>query len=91
MDKKLEARIARLEKALKVKNEMKDPAQVKADAVSRALTSAQSNMHDLINYIDAVNGKGVFDYSDEVMDAIALAKDRISQAENILLEIYPEL
>lgn len=31
---------ARLEKALKVKNEMKDPAKIKADAVSRALTSA---------------------------------------------------
>lgn len=91
MDKKLEQRIIRLEKALKVKNEMKDPAKIKADVVSRALASAQSNMHDLISYIDAVNGKGVFDYSDEVVDAIALAKDRISQAENILLEIYPEL
>ena len=91
MDKKLEARIIRLEKVLKVKNEMKDPAKIKADAVSRALASAQSNMYDLIDYINAVNGKGIFDYSDEVLDAIALAKDRISQAENILLEIYSEL
>lgn len=91
MDKKLEARIARLEKALKVKNEMKNPAQVKADAVSSALTTAQSGIYDLIRYIKAVNGKGVFDYSNEVMDAITQAKNLISQAENILLDIYPEL
>lgn len=91
MDKKLEARIAKLEKALKVKNEMKNPAQVKADAINSALTTAQSGIYDLVRYIKAVNGKGVFDYSDEVMDAIALAKNRISQAENILLDIYPEL
>lgn len=91
MDKKLEQRIAKLERALRVKNEMKDPAQVHADAVSSALTKAQSGIYELIRYIKAVNGKGVFDYSDEVMDAIELAKNRISQAENILLEIYPEL
>lgn len=48
-------------------------------------------MYDLIDYINAVNGKGIFDHSDEVLDVIALAKDRISQAENILLEIYSEL
>jgi hypothetical protein len=91
MDRKLEQRIAKLERALKVKNEMKNPAQVKADAINSALTTAQSGIYDLVRYINAVNGKGVFDYSDEVMDAIAMAKNRISQAENILLDIYPEL
>lgn len=91
MDKKLEARIAKLEKMLRVKNEMKDPAQVKADSVSSALTKAQSSIYDLISYIKAVNGKGIFDYSDEVMNTIVQAKNLISQAENILMEIYPEL
>lgn len=91
MDKKLEQRIAKLERALKVKNEMKDPAQVKADAINSALTTAQSGIYDLVRYIKAVNGKGVFDYSDEVTDAITQAKNLISQAENILLDIYPEL
>lgn len=91
MDRKLESRIAKLERALRVKNEMKDPAQVKADAINSALTTAQSGIHDLIRYIKAVNGKGVFDYSDEVMDAITQAKNLVSQAENILLDIYPEL
>lgn len=91
MDKKLEARIARLEKALRVKNEMTTPAQVHLNAVNRALAKAQENMHVLIDYAYAVNGRGVFSYSDEVMNALAQADNCMSQAENILMDIRSEL
>lgn len=87
----LENRIAELEKALRVKNEMKHPARIHADTASNALAKAKSDIGVLLDYIYAVNGKGVFEYSDDVVDTLARAKDLVSQANILIYNIYSKL